>query len=127
MELPIRVMIVLFVAVAVGGLVIVFSQQLLLDAREGVRQIGPDDVREGHIIELSTIQSEDVIRLAEQCVRDYQGTFDEIDCFAVFLNNPVVMPSNQTITQSFSFNTTLVESTAFRITFQPTQARVIAR
>ena len=127
MELPIRVMIVLFVAVAVGGLVIVFSQQLLLDARQGINNLGPDDIKEGHIIELEAMNPEDVTRLAEQCVRDYYGTFDDIDCFAVFVSGGVLMPANQSLVFNHTFNTSLAETTAFRLTFQPAHTRVVAR
>lgn len=127
MELPIRVMIVLFVAIVVGGMIIVFSNQILDQTRNDLYTLGVENVGEDRIIEVATLGDKEILALAEQCVRDYSGTFDEQICFAVFTQSPIgVAPADGTqVGSGFTTQSTgVVGAKAIKITFAPTDAKI---
>lgn len=90
MELPIRIIVVLFVAIIVGGTIILFSQEILNDARQSMEELGVED--EEQIIETGSLTEDDVLALANQCVRDNAGIEGTI-CYAVFADD-IVFPSD---------------------------------
>jgi hypothetical protein len=85
MELPISVMIVLFVAIVVGIVVIGFANTSLDRARDDIRVLGRDDPEkfEDKLVSVPALSSERIKSLGMQCVRDYQGYVAEELCFVV--------------------------------------------
>ncbi len=95
MELPIRIIIVLFVAVVVGGSIIMFSQEMLNNARQSVNQLEVKD--EEQILEAGSLSADDVLALANQCVRDNAG-IEETICYAVFADD-ITFPTESGLVQ----------------------------
>lgn len=85
MELPISVMIVLFVAIVVGIVVIGFANSSLDKARDDMRSLGRDDPEkfEDKLVSVPALSGERIKSLGMQCVRDFQGYIGEELCFVV--------------------------------------------
>ncbi len=88
MELPIRIMITLFVALAVGSMIIVFSQQMISKSRDDIDRNRPGmniaQEDEQKIIELNTIDRIQMADLMTECYnRNHGQTFERQLCFAV--------------------------------------------
>ena len=78
MEMPISVMIVLFVALAVGMLVLQLSNQILGRGEEQIRQfeVGCEEGVD-FFIETAAITNTQVVNLAKICYYDHLGKYDE--------------------------------------------------
>ena len=85
MELPISVMIVLFVAIVVGIVVIGFANTSLDRARDDIRVLGRDDPEkfEDKLVSVPALSGDRIKNLGMQCVRDFQGHIGEELCFVV--------------------------------------------
>ena len=85
MELPISVMIVLFVAIVVGIVVIGFANTSLDRARDDIRVLGRDDPDkfEDKLVSVPSLSIDRIRSLGMQCVRDFQGYVGEELCFVV--------------------------------------------
>ncbi|MBN2517749.1 MAG: hypothetical protein JXB14_02810 [Candidatus Altiarchaeota archaeon] len=85
MELPIQVMITMFVALTVAVVVIMFSQNLLQDAAKDIADIGDyGDTPEDKIVEVGTITSTQVANLVNQCYRQYsESALGDTLCYVV--------------------------------------------
>lgn len=85
MELPISVMIVLFVAIVVGIVVIGFANTSLDRARDDIRELGRDapEKFEDKLVSVPALSSDRIKNLGMQCVRDFQGYVAEELCFVV--------------------------------------------
>ena len=85
MELPISVMIVLFVAIVVGIVVIGFANDSLERAREDIRVLGRDDPEkfDDKLVNVPALTGDVIKSLGMQCVRDLQGYVGEELCFVV--------------------------------------------
>lgn len=94
MDMPIRIMVTLFVALVVGSTIIIFSKQMIDDARRDLNENRPglidkeiDD--EQKIINLNTIDNSALIDLMEECYnRHHVETFEKELCFAVMCKDP---------------------------------------
>jgi hypothetical protein len=86
MEMPIAATITLFIAVVVAGLIIAFSQDTVLKAKETLVNLWNknDDVKtEDKIIEVESINAQGVKNLAVQCAKDVPNALEETLCFVV--------------------------------------------
>lgn len=128
MEMPIQVTIVLFVAVVVGGFVILFSQQLLGQAKDNIVNIDAKDVEKDHILEIDVMNAADVLALASQCARDNYGTFDDKTCYAVFANSVTLPQTGAQLPNNFTLQVEATSaSTTLLFTYMPTSATVRVR
>jgi len=83
MELPIQIMIVLFVSILVGSSVILFSTDLINDAREAMAR-PTNDEKEDLIIELREINEQGLKILMEDCFeKNKQDALSKTLCYVV--------------------------------------------
>lgn len=90
MEMPINVMIVMFVAIAVGIGVIGFAEFILTDARDDLRGLGQDrgsDAFSDRLTDVNTLNRDNLDSLARQCVRDLRDSVGKELCFAIRTDN----------------------------------------
>jgi len=132
MEMPIRIMITLFVALIVGSTIIVFSKQMIESSRQKIEntQFTDDDVtEEDKIISVSTLDSGQIVDLMEECHRRYYSeTFEKELCFVVMSQDPSPTWYWADIENSFNATNTVPElhpsvsegDYAFSIYFDPT-------
>jgi hypothetical protein len=84
MELPIRIMITLFVALIVAMVIIGFSNKMINDAKEKVKDIGGDELpEEDKIIEVTSVSNSQLASLAEDCFRKSQDMLASEICYVV--------------------------------------------
>ncbi len=85
MEMPIQIMIILFVAITVGGGMVYFSQDNLANSKEGLDSIieKNDLSDEEKILEVSSITTNNVVSLAKQCRIDKQQSLEDSICFVL--------------------------------------------
>lgn len=68
MEMPIRIIITLFVAVVVGLAIISFADKVILDAKQDLEGFNDDEVEdEDKIIDVTEVSSNSVAALASDC------------------------------------------------------------
>jgi hypothetical protein len=85
MEMPIQIIIVLFVAVVVGGAIIAFSQSTLSRAQQQLADKWRDDpALKNSIVEVSDATDNTIITLAQACYKMRSATPDASVCFALF-------------------------------------------
>lgn len=88
MEMPINIIVILFVAVIVGSVLIIFTRQNLNDARENLAE---RFLQEGgttdDIVEVQNVTETTIISLAEECLDRKQGGFEREVCFALFASS----------------------------------------
>jgi len=81
MDLPIKIVITLFVAVVVGGAIILFAERTLTKGEQNLQTLGqtPEGVT---IVQLPvTSTAADVQKLAAACRRMSMGSIDKQQCF----------------------------------------------
>ena len=88
MDMPIRIMITLFVALVVGSTIIVFSQQMIERSKEDINRNRPgvdqSELEEQKIIELDIIDGYQVVDLMTECYNKHHAqTFERELCFVV--------------------------------------------
>jgi len=88
MDLPIRIMITLFVALVVGSTIIVFSQQMISKSRDDIDKNRPGvdliEDEEEKIIELNDVDTFQIVDLMTECYnRHHSQTFEREICFVV--------------------------------------------
>jgi hypothetical protein len=88
MEMPIRIMITLFVAVVVGSTIIVFTKQMIDQSREDINKarpgMNPEQIEEQKIIKLVTLDNDQLMSLITECYTRNTGKAFERDlCFSV--------------------------------------------
>jgi hypothetical protein len=88
MEMPIRIMITLFVAIVVGSTIIVFSKQMIDQSKEDLNKnrpgYNPDAVEEQKIISLVKVDTAQLTALIQECYNKNHGkTFERELCFVV--------------------------------------------
>lgn len=85
MELPIQIIVVMFVALAVGGAVIMFSQTTLNRAQTDFADRWRNDpAMKDSIVEVNEATSGTIISLAKECYKKMSATPDGGVCFALF-------------------------------------------
>jgi len=92
MDMPIRIMITLFVALVVGSTIIVFSKQMIERSKVDIQNVRPGEdpskLEEQKIINLNTVDTNQLIDLMEECYnRHTVQTLDKELCFAVIAKN----------------------------------------
>ncbi len=84
MEMPITVIITLFVAIVVAGILIAFSQNLIFQGKEQLRTINKkENDFDEKLIELPKVDGSNIIDLAIQCAKDVPHAVEETLCFVV--------------------------------------------
>ncbi len=85
MEMPIAVMITLFVAVVVAGILISFSQGIILQSKDKLRDLNQDEKSEldDKVIKLGNVDASTVKDLAIQCAKDVSQSIKEVLCFVI--------------------------------------------
>ena len=92
MDLPIRIMITLFVALVVGSTIIVFSQQMISKSRDDIEKNRPgvelNEDEEEMIIELIDLDTFQIVDLMTECYnRHHSQSFEKEICFVVISKN----------------------------------------
>lgn len=125
MELPITVMIVLFVTIIVGVAILSFAKGTLFDAKENIKELIPDkdkDNLDDRIIEITTLTESGVRSLAESCINDaiLEGELDRRTC-VVIRAETIDLPStigNITIKgRTYTFNDQIGDGTTVFMTY----------
>lgn len=124
MELPIRIIIILFVAVVVGGMMIVFSKQVLLRAQTNLNDQNMQHIDEDRILKVDDLNEQAVEGLLTQCLRENLGVaFEVTDCFAIFSGAYTGLssfPTGTALTNNFTVQNDVTGTpAAIRITFDP--------
>jgi len=96
MEMPIAVMITLFICIVVAVGVIFFSREVLLESKDKVQNIGPDDELGAKIVTGSGPTM--LYELAVQCAKDSQGKVDRELCYVVKTGGGSSTPSQNSFT-----------------------------
>lgn len=109
MELPINVIVILFVAVVVGSVLIMFTRQNLNDAQENLaeRFRNNEEMRD-HVVEVEEASATTILSLAQECARSNLASAEEKICFAIFATawpdfaalDGSVLPGNFTLNSS---------------------------
>ncbi len=88
MELPISVVMILFVAIAVGVSMVGFSGVTIDRAGQEISDLGVDSrTAQEALVEVSTFTRNQAEALGEQCYRDNRGEMDRILCFIIRADN----------------------------------------
>src|ERR1041384_5077442 len=86
--MPIQVIIVLFVALIVGGAIISFSRSSLNNAQQTLNdQWKNDPAHKDQVVEVDTATETTIANLAQECLKQNQGSVEEKLCFALFANH----------------------------------------
>lgn len=86
MEMPIQLIMTLFVVLIVGSLVILFSQNLLFNAEQGLPTLGNyDKTKQGtQILEVDSLSNAQIAFLVDECYSTRFGkVFKDETCFIV--------------------------------------------
>jgi hypothetical protein len=85
MEIPIRIVIVLFVALIVGLSIIQFSRETITDAKKNIMKYNRDKgVEEEKVLDMGSISEQDIVNLAEECYKqESSGNVDKKLCFVL--------------------------------------------
>jgi len=92
MEIAIRVVVVLLVAVTVGMSILFFAKDILKNARDNLDQSFADKKPEQKILRVNTVTVRQLAGLVGECAKLYANSIADKDCFAVFSQNalPIV-------------------------------------
>ena len=91
--MPINVMVVMFVAIAVGIGVIGFAEFILTDARDDLSTLGQNqgsDAFSDRLTDVNTLDEQSLNTLARQCLRDLGDSVGKEMCFAIRTDNIAV-------------------------------------
>jgi hypothetical protein len=126
MEMPINIIVVLFVALIVGGAILLFSKNALNHAQQDLNDKWRDDpVNKESVIELGVASSAEIVNLANACVRKgrQSASVDSSLCFGVFATSitPLGPLQGTALDEGFTLDTMGVVGapTAVRITYDP--------
>jgi len=82
MEIAIRVVVVLFVAVVAGSLIIMFARETIDSASLNMKSLNVEDNK--YILELTNTDADTINKLIEQCHKDKDGYVAERElCYVV--------------------------------------------
>ena len=124
MDMPITVIIVLFVAVVVGGAILLFSRQSLdASQQQLMEQLRKDPTTADKVVQLDAATQSSIMNLAQECGKNRAGATESTLCYAVFANT---MPdfaamNGAALGNGVTLNTSGVSGTpkAIRITLIP--------
>jgi hypothetical protein len=88
MEMPIRIIITLFVVMVVGTTIIVFSKQMIDKAKGDIQTSTPgqkqSEIEDQKIIQLTTVDTQQLTDLITECYKKHHSaTFERTLCFVV--------------------------------------------
>lgn len=85
MEMPIQIMVVLFIALIIGGVVITFSEDSLFNSKQNLDAIidNSDLSDEEKIIEVNSISTNNLVSLVNQCFKDKENSLENNLCFVI--------------------------------------------
>ena len=110
MELPINIIIIMFVAVAVGIALIYFSSDVFMDARQDLNRLGIKNIDdESKIVEVDGIVTASMIRaLSEECVKRSEAVPLRDLCFVIRGSQQDIgsVTGNTTNLKNFTINAT---------------------
>jgi hypothetical protein len=125
MEMPIQVIIVLFLALVVGGAILAFSQSSLNNAQQTLNdQWKNDPANKDQVVEVATATDATILNLAKECVKRNAGSVEEQLCFALFATQYQVnwnLINNAELGQGFNLSVQMQNpnANALRITYDP--------
>jgi len=122
MELPITVIITLFVALLVAIGVIFFSKDVLLKSRQNLNELGNENEIKDKVISISGSGGTIFQDLAVQCAKDHLGSLERELCFVVRGSglSPSVSQSIQVKGRTFTIQNTVASgATAAFIYYDP--------
>jgi hypothetical protein len=131
MELPIQVIVVLFIALVVGGAIIAFSQDAFNRAQIDINDWRADPQKRDMVVEVNEATDQTIEGLANSCVRENIGNIDEKVCFALFASAFTVdwgSLHGMTLENNFTLDTTAVDpgANAVRITYHPLKKVIVS-
>lgn len=83
MEMPIKVMVTLFIAIIVGVAVLNFADYTFRDAKKNLNEFNKDEQSYENILEVSQITSSQVGNLARQCYEENKDSLENKICFVL--------------------------------------------
>ena len=86
MDLPIKVIIILFVSLVVGLTVVQFAKNTMLDSQLRMNEFGKKDIPKESVVELSSMTPQQIAYLADECSKRTQNLQRTL-CFAVHSTN----------------------------------------
>ena|GEM_PF-4027421 len=107
MEMPITVIITLFVAVVVGVVIINLASDMITDSKSKLDTWNDEDLDDDKIIELDAVLSTSVANLAAECYKKYYNQeFESKVCFVVLGE---VSASDSEIIASYPYNESTID------------------
>lgn len=133
MELPIQIIVVLFVAIVVGGAVVMFSQTTLNRAQLDLADRWRDDpALKDSVFDVKNATANTIMTLAQECHKRLSATPDQEVCYALFAEEWSVdfaAIDGATVAEGVVLNTSGVTAdpiTAVKILYHPSgQIRVV--
>jgi hypothetical protein len=110
MEITIRIMVTLFVALVVAMVIIGFASKMINDARVNVNEMSKDKTKmdnKDRIIEINSITSKNIASLAEECYQESKNSFETDICFVVIGN--IEATENEIINELNQLNSTKID------------------
>ena len=107
MEMPITVIITLFVAVVVGVVIINLASDMITDSRDKLDAWNDEDVDDEKIIELDTVLSTSVANLAAECYKKYYN--QEVESATCFVALGKVSASKSAIIASYPYDKSTID------------------
>lgn len=124
--MPIQVIVVLFVALAVGGAIIAFSQSSLNSAKDTLNEQWKNDpANKDTVVEVAQVTDKTLLTLAQECVRENAGSVEEKLCFALFSEDFTMANwagvNNTAVGQGFNISIQVKNNlpAAVRLTYNP--------
>ncbi|NJL43768.1 MAG: hypothetical protein HC945_00365 [Nitrosarchaeum sp.] len=94
MELPIRIIVVLFVTLLVASSLLIFARDIIEDARGNIDQISIDKDKEPEqdkILTLATLTTDQLEALIRECYKQGRAELESYECFIVRSQNPPML------------------------------------
>lgn len=107
MEMPITVIITLFVAVVVGVVIINLASDMITDSRDKLDTWNDQDVDDEKIIELDTVLSTSVANLAAECYKKYYN--QEAESATCFVALGQVSASDSEVIAAYPYNESTID------------------
>lgn len=86
MEMPIRIIIVLFISILVGVAIINFSQDLMGKSKTKLESFDKHEDQADRILELKNIDSYQLGELANDCFTEFENSLEDQICYAIIAN-----------------------------------------
>ena len=107
MEMPITVIITLFVAVVVGVVILNLASDMITDSKEKLDTWNTDDLDDEKIIELESVLSTSVANLAAECYKRYYN--QEVESAVCFVVLGDVSASDSEVVAAYPYNESTID------------------